>query len=1529
MSASNATLRPLYRSLTDALRAVAQSLPDFVKDARTPAPEGLRECAQVAETMGLVSVQAFCCQAAELAERMRKASTPEGLRLLASSISAIGMHTRALAEDTSTSYGALSQSFGRLLEALGIKPEPHQIAMSMFRSVEASLDWRPADGSSAAALHSLLAGHIGELREPTVDDVRAFLKRMESRNCHPGVKVFLDAAMCALEIDPPSARAVDAVAKVLADLAKAPGAQVDVFAVSTLLSDVKAANLRSTRAASLMRRVINEGKTGAVDADLARKYVTGLDKLRDILKRSSASNDTTPIHEGAKQLLAGSTKLGSVVVGHLSQALVKATAPGSAADQGMWIAAAMAIIVMRLASELGARGISEDDLNESTADIVKMLHDDGASAMDAVHVPRPLVEQIRLAAAARVCDESEILLRAIANSTEDIRRLMAGGAPAQGVLDEHTALIGNGYSQFAGLLGTLGGARASGVCRQAAITAIDPRSWSDPEAVQFLVAAGSMLSLLFARMRGGVIDGIDAVVSSEMSGVIPLDEVDGPAPSAHDERDSELMGVFIEESIELVEVAEVSLRDGEGWVRAVMRLMHTVKGSARVAGLPLLADALVAGQLAMEDLDDRVTEGHSPTPEQMEAARRGTTMLRGWLEALKGDHGAMPAQAELEAMTALFAAEGQGAAQQDATDLLDGAELDLAPATPAALEPTPEPESFTEGVGQESSPAIEPESATPQSLGAEPVEPPQLVEIPQLEEIQRAAEQPDVNASDTAPVASAAPDMAAEAAIGSDFVADALSEPVTDDDVFAASESSAPAVDVAELEASLARAADEHRDRAIDASLLSVLRDEVGDLAPQIIVATKRWAAGDATTDDIVAIRRHVHTIKGGLRTGGLMKQGAILHGLEDLLDSYEGTEKALLAQTDLAGVFERAALGALRSVDADAAPVTAADGSSHAPAVSGTVRVSISTVASISKASGESAILQRRTSEEVAAAWRHLRDLEQHMERVHGLIAELEIEAEVRIQAGRASVAGGQFDAIEFDRFTRLQELTRSLSESVTDITDSANGIGERLAKVGDAEVLREAVADGIQEEATRLMVAPLANHRHRLERVLMQACSDAGKTARLVLHGEADVPGPVMERLLPAIEHVLRNSIAHGIESPAIRQRIGKAAEGVVEIITRSTGAGLCLVVRDDGAGVDTERVLERALSSGLAVAGRQYSREQILDFLFMPGFSTADRVSELAGRGIGLDAVRSAVAEIGGSVEIESEPGAGATFTINAPSDISTMAVIPVEAGGATLMLPAALVDKITSWRRAGSPARVDAGGLDCRLVDLAAAMGMPTGPGAQRPTVSLVVVGAGSGDPTAYVVDSIGAQRKVVVRPLGRHIASLPGLVAGTVDGDGTPILIVNPSRMRSIADTAASRREGVKLVMLVDDSSTVRMAGSKALQRSGFEVVTAKDGIDALEKITRGIRPDAFALDIEMPRMDGFGLTKELRAMAEFGTTPIFIVSSRVGTKHREHAQQLGVDGFLGKPVQADELARLIREHLSRATTSRQAITAPA
>ena len=458
------------------------------------------------------------------------------------------------------------------------------------------------------------------------------------------------------------------------------------------------------------------------------------------------------------------------------------------------------------------------------------------------------------------------------------------------------------------------------------------------------------------------------------------------------------------------------------------------------------------------------------------------------------------------------------------------------------------------------------------------------------------------------------------------------------------------------------------------------------------------------------------------------------------------------------------------------------------------------------------------------------------------------------------------------------------------------------------------------------RARMVPFDGLVPRLRRVLRQAATDTGKQVKLQLdgaHGELD--RNVLERMTAPLEHLLRNAVAHGLESPKQRRKKRKPEEGTVQIALRREGAEMVFQVSDDGAGIDHAAIRRRAEQRGMLPAGVQMSDTDLERLILESGFSTSDSISQLAGRGVGMDVVYSEVRQLGGSLEIASQSGQGTTFTLRLPQTLAVTQAVFVEIGETQFAVPVAAVGgvgRISRDRFETAGAVYVYGGEEYVLHDLGMLIGQSPARAEGQPQVPLLLIRAGDLR-AAVAVDQVLGNREIVVKPVGPQIASVPGIYGATITGDGRIVVILDvaPLVRRHIlqpnlfvSDVPAPEERRVPLVMVVDDSLTMRKVTGRVLERHNFEVTVARDGVEALERLEERV-PDLMLLDIEMPRMDGYELATAMKADPRFKDVPIVMITSRTGDKHRQRAMELGVQRYMGKPYQELDLMRNVYDLL--------------
>ncbi|MCL5798745.1 MAG: Hpt domain-containing protein [Gammaproteobacteria bacterium] len=595
-------------------------------------------------------------------------------------------------------------------------------------------------------------------------------------------------------------------------------------------------------------------------------------------------------------------------------------------------------------------------------------------------------------------------------------------------------------------------------------------------------------------------------------------------------------------------------------------------------------------------------------------------------------------------------------------------------------------------------------------------------------------------------------------------------------------------------------------------------------------------------------------------------------------------------------------------------------------------VRISAETLDLALNHAGEISIYRSRLDEQMSTIGFNLLELRRTVDRFRDQLRRLELETEAQMlsrlpQEVSSSQTG--FDPLELDRYTRVQEITRALAESVNDVA-SLEQLLYNLAQQSETLLLQQGrVTTLVQDGLMRSRLVPIFSLEARLRRAVEQTAAEQGKKAELVLSGtEAEIDRRLLDRITAPLEHIVRNAVAHGIEPPETRRLSGKPEAGVVRCEFHREGSEVLIEIRDDGRGLDYDAIRRRAEALGLMAPGQRAAEVDLLAFIFRPGFSTSTSVTQSAGRGIGMDIVASEIRDLAGTLDIESHAGAGTTIRIRLPFTLAITQALLVNVRSHTFAVPLTSIEGVARLPRreyelvrGKTQPSVRYGEHDYRLEALADLM---FGESHWQPpdvtSVPLLLVRAGQ-DLAALAVDAIQGNREVVVKPVGAQVASIAGISGATILGDGSIVLILDGAGLvraaRRVVGGGVALEEPVvqrPLALVVDDSITMRRVSQRLLERHGVEVVTAKDGVDALALLGERL-PDVALVDIEMPRMDGFELTGHMRRDERLQVIPVVMITSRSGEKHREHARSVGVNAYLPKPYREEELldtlARLV------------------
>ena len=590
----------------------------------------------------------------------------------------------------------------------------------------------------------------------------------------------------------------------------------------------------------------------------------------------------------------------------------------------------------------------------------------------------------------------------------------------------------------------------------------------------------------------------------------------------------------------------------------------------------------------------------------------------------------------------------------------------------------------------------------------------------------------------------------------------------------------------------------------------------------------------------------------------------------------------------------------------------------------------------------GEVSIYRARIEQQNNALGFNLDEMHQTVERLRNQLRQMEIETEAQIlfrydQDKDHGAVDESFDPLELDRFSTIQQVSRSLLETVNDLNNIHRFLDD-LQKESDTLLLQQSrVMTDLQDGLMRTRMVPLSNLGPRLHRVVRQTCNPLGKQAELEIRGaESELDRGILERMIGPFEHLLRNAVSHGIEKPDVRHQNGKDSIGKISLDVRREGSDVLITLSDDGAGIDVDAIRQRAIERGLLDPRADVTDNDVLQFVLEHGFSTASEVTQIAGRGVGLDVVVSEVKQLGGSLDIASEPGKGTQFRIRLPLTLAVSDALLVELGDEIYAIPHTSIEGVVRISYSelkdcydGKQAAYNYAGQDYQVRYLGSLLNVSQlDLTEQRKWYPLLLVRAGDHH-VAMQIDGLIGNRQIVVKSVGPQIGTVRYISGGTILGDGRVALILDVTALvrMDIAHTVAPAtmpaqelEPGVgSTVMVVDDSITVRKVTGRVLERHGMNVITAKDGVDAVSLLQEH-HPDIMLLDIEMPRMDGYELARHMRNSDELNDIPIIMITSRTGDKHRNLAFELGVKRYLGKPYQESDLLEniyaVLREKMS-------------
>jgi chemosensory pili system protein ChpA (sensor histidine kinase/response regulator) len=521
-------------------------------------------------------------------------------------------------------------------------------------------------------------------------------------------------------------------------------------------------------------------------------------------------------------------------------------------------------------------------------------------------------------------------------------------------------------------------------------------------------------------------------------------------------------------------------------------------------------------------------------------------------------------------------------------------------------------------------------------------------------------------------------------------------------------------------------------------------------------------------------------------------------------------------------------------------------------------------------------------------------------------------------------------FDTLELDRYTEFHQTTRELVETTSDafaINSALDNLRGNLETLFDSQ---HRLIEEMQDKLLRIRMVSFGTLSPRLTRTVRVTCEEENKQAELLIEGEnLEIDTQILDSLIEPLLHLLRNAVAHGIESPETRRLLGKPEYGKINLRVANEGMHVILTITDDGRGISVPSLKEKAVQNNLISAAKadSMSDEEALQLIFLPGLTTAEKLSQTAGRGVGMNIIKIAVERQQGTISIASEPQKGSTFTLRLPMALAVTRALLVKSGEQTFAFPLGIVKQISeisgeTLKKARSDKKLQFGAVKYTLLHLNDILGFSSTASPNEETARVLLL-ENVENPCALLVDRIIKPEEIVIKPLGAPLQNMNELLGAAILGDGSIVPVLDlfyllnhkkPKLKTTKPEIEKSEAKPEVKVLIVDDSPSVRHLTSKIVKNAGFQAIVAKDGLEALEILqTLQDFPEVILTDVEMPRMDGYELLSSLKRNAALQKIPVVMITSRAGEKHRQKALDLGVSEYLTKPFDDAKLIEVINK----------------
>ena len=746
----------------------------------------------------------------------------------------------------------------------------------------------------------------------------------------------------------------------------------------------------------------------------------------------------------------------------------------------------------------------------------------------------------------------------------------------------------------------------------------------------------------------------------------------------------------------------------------------------------------------------------------------------------------------------------------------------------------------------------------------------------------------------------------------------------------------------------------------------NIVKEEISDIFNNLDSFIENINS-DITDEDISIFKRDLHTFKGSVKMAGANRMGTIAHRLESLLDYMEKRDldvkvfenlfskeieklKFLSHPNNLYSILsvedanwlddnqnnlvseEEMLLNEMikEPLQKDVSVIRKEDKQ--------VIRVDSNLLDNFINDVGEVKLSSTTLDGTVSGMKKNLSDFKNISIKLSKNFKQIELQADSQISNIKDTTeVGKNFDPLEFDRYNALQELVRSITENIEDINDVVQNMENALRTQENSLAQQSILLNSNLDNLMKVRLLPIENISDKFFKLVGRTAKETNKRVSLEIIGEkTEVDRLVLDRVQIPLEHLIRNSIAHGIETPEEREKLGKEEKGLITLECYVETNFIIFKVKDDGQGINLEKVKKIGIEKGLLDPNKEYNEEDIINLIFTPGFSTSSSVSQVSGRGVGMDIVKNEIISLSGSIKTSTIKGVGTTFTITLPVAVATNQASLITVGNKLVAIPAILINQVVSLKK---NALIDAYNnrivsykeKDYPLYYLGHLYGtLPPSAFPEIKNYNTLLIISYLDKEIALHIDNLQTTEEILIKPLGNQLNKISGFLGGTLLGDGRQGIVINPLLLKEHFIDKVENNETFKfirknetkdlvnkpLVMVVDDSTTVRRATQKVLEKNGFSVILAKDGANALELLQLNI-PNIILSDIEMPVMDGFEFLKNVRTTEKYKKIPVIMITSRTAAKHKSLAYELGVDNYLGKPYQEDELINSINELLKR------------